>query len=253
MALPRHSRSGRRPACSDANSVPVRPKPVATSSQMRSTSCAAHAAPRRASPSRSASCMPAAPCTSGSTITATRSSACARHDVARDVEARRIVEGGRAQHREAQRSEHVGAEAVVAHRKRADRVAVVRAAEREEVPARRAEVRPVLERDLQRLLDGRRAVGRVEEVRLVDGNDACERLGQLDDHAVAVPEHRRVRTEVELVADRVVELGHAVTERVDPERRDRVEVAPAVDVDELVALRAVDDDRVVVRRTSTSA
>ena len=63
------------------------------------------------------------------------------------------------------------------------------------VRARRAEVRPVLERDLQRLLDRRRAVGRVEEVRLVDGHDAGERLGELDHRAVAVAEHRRVRAE----------------------------------------------------------
>ena len=97
-------------------------------------------------------------------------------------------------------------------------------------------VHPVLERDLQRLLDRRRAVGRVEEVRVVDRDDARQRLGQLDDDAVAVAEHRRVRAAVELLADRVVELGDAVAERVDPERRDRVEVAAAVDVDELVAL-----------------
>ena len=104
----------------------------------------------------------------------------------------------------------------------------------------------MLERDLQRLLDRRRAVGRVEEVRLVDGHDAGERFRQLDDRAVAVAEHRRVRAELELLADRVVELGDAVAERVDPERRDRVEVVAAVDVDELVALGPVDDDRVVV-------
>ena len=115
------------------------------------------------------------------------------------------------------------------------------------VRAGRAEVRPVLERDLQRLLDRRRAVGRVEEVRLVHRNDAGERLRQLDHDAVPVAEHRGVRAELELLADRVVELGDAVAERVDPQRRDRVEVAAAVHVDELVALRPVDDDRVVRR------
>ena len=35
IPLPRHSRSGRRPHCSEANSVPVRPNPVATSSQIK--------------------------------------------------------------------------------------------------------------------------------------------------------------------------------------------------------------------------
>ena len=71
-------------------------------------------------------------------------------------------------------------------------------------------VGPVLERDLQRLLHRGRAVGRVEEVRVVDGHHARERLGQLDHGAVAVAEHRGVRAELELLAQRVVELGDAV-------------------------------------------
>ena len=80
-------------------------------------------------------------------------------------------------------------------------------------------------------------------MRVVDGHDRGQGLGQLDHDAVAVAEHRRVRHAVELVAERVVELGHAVAERRDPQRRDGVEVAAAVDVDELVALGALDDDR----------
>ena len=44
MPFAMQSRSGRSPHCSDANSVPVRPNPVATSSQIRSTSCAARVA-----------------------------------------------------------------------------------------------------------------------------------------------------------------------------------------------------------------
>ncbi len=163
------------------------------------------------------------------------------------VEAVRVVEGGRAHDREAQGVEHVGAEPVVADRERADRVAVVSAAEREEGRAPgHAEVVPVLDRDLQRLLDRRRAVARVEEVGIVDGHDAGQRLRELDHDAVAVAEHRRVRAERELAHDRVVELGHVVPEGRDPERRDRVEVAPPVDVDELVPFRPVDDDRAVV-------
>ena len=66
------------------------------------------------------------------------------------------------------------------------------------------------------------------------------------DDAVAVAEHRRVGDPVELVAQRVVELGDAVAERRDPERRDGVEVAAAVDVDDLVALGAVDEHGRVV-------
>ena len=68
-------------------------------------------------------------------------------------------------------------------------------------------------------------------MRVVDGHDARERLGELDHDAVAVAEHGGVRAAVELRAQGVVELGHAVTEGVDPQRRDGVEVATTVDVD----------------------
>ena len=104
----------------------------------------------------------------------------------------------------------------------------------------------MLERDLQRLLDRRRAVGGVEEVRVVDGHDPGERFRELDHRAVAVAEHRRMGAQLELLADGVVELGDAVAERVDPQRRDRVEVVAAVDVDEVVALGPVDDDGIVL-------
>ena len=77
---------------------------------------------------------------------------------------------------------------------------MVRAAEGEELGATRdTPVHPVLERDLQGLLDRRRAVGREEEMGVVDRHPGRERLGQLDDDLVAVPEHRRVRTAVELL------------------------------------------------------
>ena len=68
------------------------------------------------------------------------------------------------------------------------------------------------------------------------GTTAGERLGQLDHDAVAVAEHRRVRDAVELRPERVVELGDPVAERRHPQRRDGVEVAPAVDVDQLATL-----------------
>src|SRR5262249_46030320 len=82
--------------------------------------------------------------------------------------------------------------------------------------------------------------------RVVDGYDARERFAELDHDAVAVAEHRRVRAALELRADRVVQLRHTVAERVDPQRRDGVEIAPAVDVDQLVTLGALDDDWRVV-------
>ena len=59
----------------------------------------------------------------------------------------------------------------------------------------------MLECDLQGLLDRRRAVGCVEEMGIVDGHDAGQRLGELDHRAVPVAEHRRVCAERELLTD----------------------------------------------------
>ena len=70
-------------------------------------------------------------------------------------------------------------------------------------------VDPVLERDLERLLDRHRAVGGEEEVGLVHGHDGGERLGQLDHDRVAVAEHGRVRHLGRLRGQGAVELGDA--------------------------------------------
>ena len=71
-------------------------------------------------------------------------------------------------------------------------------------------------------------------MRVVDRHDPGERLGELDHDLVAVAEHRGVRAPRELAGERVVELGDGVAERRDPERGDGVEVAAAVDVDDVV-------------------
>ena len=133
MPLPSTSRSGRRPHCSDANSVPVRPKPVATSSQMSSTSCSRHAAPsaRERRRGRRAACPPR-PARAARRPPPRARARARRPSRRRSSKHVGIVEAGRAQHREAQRIEQVGAEAAVADRERADGVAVVRAAEGEE-------------------------------------------------------------------------------------------------------------------------
>ena len=81
--------------------------------------------------------MPDAPCTSGSSTTAASSAACASiaaHALARPS---RVGVARRAHDREAQRLEHGAEHAAVAERERADGVAVVRVAEREEARARR--------------------------------------------------------------------------------------------------------------------
>ncbi len=159
----------------------------------------------------------------------------------------RGVVAGRADHVEAQRIEQVSAEPAGAHGQRSDGVTVVGVAEGQ-IPgaAGDATVGPVLEGDLERLLHRRGAVRGEQEVRPVDRHDAGQRLGELDDHAVAVPEQRRMRHPVDLAPQRLVQFRHPMAERRDPERRDGVEVAAAVDVDQLASLGRVDDDRLVV-------
>ena len=138
MPLPRHSRSGRMPAllatrtacrCGRSRS---RPRRRSAARRARGTRRRA-----RARSSGSASCMPAAPCTSGSTITAASSDACARDQPDRLGEAVGIVERRARAAPGSAAGRRVGAEAAVADRERADRVAVVRAAEREERGAAR--------------------------------------------------------------------------------------------------------------------
>src|SRR5207245_2514217 len=63
-------KSGRIPACSQANIVPVRPKPTAISSAMRCTWWRSQASRSSARYTGSYMRMPPAHCTSGSTITA---------------------------------------------------------------------------------------------------------------------------------------------------------------------------------------
>ncbi len=68
--------SGATPACSAANSAPVRPNPVAISSKMSSTPWSSHASRSTRRYAGEWKDIPPAPCTTGSTITAASSSAC---------------------------------------------------------------------------------------------------------------------------------------------------------------------------------
>ena len=68
--------------------------------------------------------------------------------------------------------------------------------------------------------------------------------GQLDRRRVGDAQQRRVRDLVELVAEGRVERGMAMAVDVAPERADAVEVATALDVEQVDALAAVDDQRV---------
>ena len=159
----------------------------------------------------------------------------------------RVVVAGGADDREADGIEETGAETAVAQREGTDGVAVVGVAQGQIAGAALdAEVDPVLEGDLQGLLDRRGAVGGEEEVGGVHRDHGGQGLGQLHHHPVAVAEQGGVGDQVELTAERGVELGDAVAEGGDPERGDGVEITAAVDVDQLPALAVVDDDRGVV-------
>ena len=87
----------------------------------------------------------------------------------------------------------------------------------------------------------------------VDRDERCERFAQLDDDRLPLPSIVECAPRSSWSRTRVVELRDAVPERVDPQRRDGVEVAVAVDVDELVALGALDDDRRALGVRATSA
>ena len=244
--LPRHSRSGRSSHCSDANNVPVRPKPVAISSQIeqhvvrgtRRRGGRDHRGRRAASRPRPAPTVRRSP-----RPTPTRAPR-------PFVRQRRSSRGRRTRARSTgkRNASKMSAPKPSSPTESAPIVSPWYAPPnaRKVAAAGDTEVVPVLDRDLERLLDGRRAVAGVEEVRVVDGNDAGQRFRELDNDPVAVSEHRRMGTERELAGDGVVELGDVVAEGGHPQRRDRVEVVLAVDVDELVTLGPVDDDRVVV-------
>ncbi len=106
--------------------------------------------------------------------------------------------------------EDVGAEAAVAERQRAHGVAVVGVAQGQVAGAAvDALVGPVLEGDLEGLLDRRGAVGGEQEVGAVHGHHGGQGLGQLHHHPVAVAEEGGVGHPVELAAQGGVELGDA--------------------------------------------
>ena len=132
----------------------------------------------------------------------------------------------------------------VADADRAQRVAVVRLGERDEARAPRLAAQlPVLERQLERDLDrGGAGVG-VEDARQRRRRQLDQPLGQHRRRHVGEAEHGGVRDPVALRLERLVELALAVAVHVAPQRRDAVEVAPAVGVDQVVALAALDDQR----------
>ena len=199
--------------------------------------------------------MPAAPCTSGSITSAASSAWCRPSAGDRGVGPVGVVVARGAADGEAQRIEHVGAEPAGAHRDRADGVAVVGAAQGQVGTAGRGQgSRPAAS---SRLAQCWNAIFSACSTAAAP-SDANRKWGPSTGTTgasasassivdpVAVAEHGRVADQVDLVAERLVELGHPVAERRDPQRRDGIEVAVAVDVDQLATLAALDDDRLVV-------
>ena len=185
-----------------------------------------------------------APCTSGSTITAATSSACCGQQA---LHVGRVARLG-LQRVEQERPVHRVEEVDPADRHRADRVAVVGLAQRHEAGAPAvgaALLLPVLERHLQRDLDGGGAAVRVEDARQARRRQLHQAAGELDGRRVREAEHRAVRHGVELLAHGGVDARVAVAVDVAPQRRDAVDVAAAVGVDQVGALGALDDQRLL--------
>ena len=163
------------------------------------------------------------------------------------VDRRGVAVAGGAQGGEGERVELVGAEAAVAHRHRTDRVAVVGAPERQVAGAvGDAEVLPVLEGDLDRLLHRHGAVRCEQQPRILHRQPGVQFLGELDHDPVAVAQHRGVGHPARLVGQRGVEFRYPVPERGHPQRGDGIQVLPAVDVGDVVPLGRLGDHRRVV-------
>ncbi|CAB4939571.1 unannotated protein [freshwater metagenome] len=107
-----------------------------------------------------------------------------------------------------------------------------------------------LECHLDRGLDGAGTVAGVEDpggtsIRASGGR--CEELLREDDaRLMGQAQEGGVVETTKLTTDRVVDLWHGVAVDVDPQARDRIEVAVAVGVDEVHALGTVDDEGSVI-------
>ena len=168
--------------------------------------------------------MPAAPCTSGSTMTAATRSPCssssARMSAGSPGSACHVVEQ--------QRPVEAVEELDPADRHRADRVAVVAVAQAHEARAPPlALLVPPLVGHLQRDLARRRPAVGVEDAPQAVRREIDEALGEADRGRVREPEHRRVGDVVELVLDGQVDRRVAVAVDGAPQRRDAVDVGVA--------------------------
>ena len=125
--------SGATPACSQANSGPVRPKPVSTSSAMSSSAVWRSISRERAQRRRADHMrMPPAPRSSGSTITAASSAAALRDERSSADDGVASTGSGSRATVEQLVGERIGEQSARADAHRAERVAVVRVLERDD-------------------------------------------------------------------------------------------------------------------------
>ena len=102
---------------------------------------------------------------------------------------------------------------------------------------------PVLKRHFQGDLDRRGAVVGKENTVEAGGRAFDEPPRQSGRRHVADAEQCAVGNAVKLPPDGRVELGHTMAVEVAPQRRDAVNIAPAVEVDQVAAFGAVDQER----------
>ena len=149
---------------------------------------------------------------------------------------------------EQERPVHRVEEVDPAHRDGADGVPVVGVSQRHEAGAAAvgaALLLPVLERHLQRDLGGGGAAVRVEHAREARRGELHQPARELNGRRMREAQHRAVRHGVELIAHRGVDPGVAVTVDVAPQRRHAVDVSLPVGVDQVGALGALDDQRLL--------
>ena len=187
--------------------------------------------------------MPAAPCTSGSTMTAATSPPCSRSSRAMSC----ASPGSACQVANSSGPKQAWKRSMPADGDRADRVAVVGVAQRDEAAALGpAAVAPVLKGHLQRDLRRGRAVVGVEDAAQAGRRDLDEPLRELDRRRVREAEHRRVRDLLELRAHGTVDRRMGVPVDVAPQRRGAVDVCLAVGVVERAPLGPLDDQRLLL-------